>query len=272
MEKRLSLIITNKWILGSILLDMQMRLALVVVGVFLTMVSIPGYYLSPHFLIDAEHSFIGSMSGGNMNTAYMLRQMGYPSLHQLIPILQYSILGIGVVGIGMTSFGFIAKKIPKSVSVKLVTEQPLEELRLVGPSQSSETKGSKLEKGSNKVMSEAVNDVLGNLETELKEIRTGYEDHKQKIENEKKKLEQREREQLAKIIATGEVLIKKITHDKYGERIKYYIELKNEETGQPADLSSLAQKFIKMKKALDSTDKSYITATEFENMTKYLDE
>ena len=268
----LSVFITNKWILGSVLSGIQMRLALVVVGVFITMFSIPAYYLSPHFLYDAEHSFIGSMSGGNINTVSMLRQMGYPSMHQVIPILQYSLIGVGVVGIGMASFGFVAKKIPKSVSVKLVTDEPLEELHIVGPSRSSETMDSKLNTGSNKVMFEAVNDVLGKLETELKEMRTGYEDHKQKIENEKKKLEQREREQLAKIIATGEVLIKEITPDKFGERIKYYVGLKNEETGQHIDLSLLAQKFAKMKKTLDFTDKNYITTSEFEKMKRFLDE
>ncbi|MGI0073811.1 MAG: hypothetical protein ACREA3_08365 [Nitrosotalea sp.] len=57
------------------------------------MISIPAYYYSPPYLSAATHSFIGSMSGGNMNTASMLRQMGYPSMHQVISILQYSLIG-----------------------------------------------------------------------------------------------------------------------------------------------------------------------------------
>ncbi len=102
-------------------------------------------------------------------------------------------------------------------------------------------------------------------------MKSGYEDHKQKIETEKKKLENRQREKLAKIIATGEVLIKEIPPDTFEERIKYYVELKNAETGQPVDLSLLAEKFAKMKQKMDSTDKNY-TASEFESMKRFLDE
>ncbi|HZS74153.1 MAG TPA: hypothetical protein VFA69_06585, partial [Candidatus Nitrosotalea sp.] len=91
------------------------------------------------------------------------------------------------------------------------------------------------------------------------------------IENEKKKLEQKQREKLAKIIATGEVLIKEITPDKFEERIEHYVELKNAETGQLVDLSLLAEKFAKMKKKMDSTDANY-TPSEFESMKRFLDE
>jgi hypothetical protein len=225
-----------------------MRLILVIAGMMLAIISIPAYYYLPHVLSDVTHSFIGSMSGGNINAASMLRQMGYPSMHQVLAMLQYSLIGLEVAGVGLVMFGLVAKKSPKTISVKLVTDEPLEELHI-----GSQSRGSKSMKGapnveSNKVMVEAVTDVLGKLETELKDMKTGYEDHKQKIENEKKKLEQRQREQLAKIIATGEVLIKEITPDKFEERIKYYVGLKNEETGQPIDLSLLAEKFAKMKK------------------------
>ncbi|MGI0073810.1 MAG: hypothetical protein ACREA3_08360 [Nitrosotalea sp.] len=179
---------------------------------------------------------------------------------------------MAVAGIGIAMFGLVAKNIPKSISVKLVTDEPFEELHIRGQSRGSKTMKGMPNTENDKVMFEAVNDVLGKLETELKDMKTGYEDHKQKIENEKKKLEQRQREQLAKIIATGEVLIKEITPDKLGERIKHYVELKNEETGQPVDLSLLAEKFAKMKKTMDSTDRSYITPSEFENMKRFLDE
>ncbi len=250
-----------------------MRMELVAIGIFLTIVSIPAYYYSPHFLSDATHSFIGSMSGGSMNTASMLRQMGYPSMHQVISILQYSLIGLEVVGVGLVMFGFVAKKVPKSIPVKLVTDEPIEEVHVGGQSRGSKTtKSSQPNPGNDKIMFEAVNDVLGKLDTELKEMKTGYEDHKQKIENEKKKLEQRQREQLAKIIATGEVLIKEITPDQFGERIKYYVDLKNKETGQPVDLSLLAEKFAKMKQSRDITDMADITPSDFKNMKRFLDE
>lgn len=249
-----------------------MRLILVITGIVLAMFSIPAYYYLPHILSDMIHSFVGSMSGGSINGASMLRQMGYPSMHQVLSILQYSLIGLEIAGVGLMMFGLVAKKAPKSISVKLVTDEPFAELHIGGQSRGSKTMKRAPNIEQDKVMFEAVNDVLGKLETELKDMKTGYEDHKQKIENEKKKLEQRQREQLAKIIATGEVLIKEIKPDRFEERIRYYVELKNEETGQPVDLSLLAEKFAKMKKTLDSTDKSYISPREFENMKRFLDE
>jgi uncharacterized membrane protein len=57
-----------------------------------------------------------------MNTSSILHQMGYPSMSAVIPIIQYSVIGMAVAGIGFVLFGFVAKKIPKKVAVKLVTE------------------------------------------------------------------------------------------------------------------------------------------------------
>ncbi len=84
-------------------------------------------------------------------------------------------------------------------------------------------------------------------------------------------METRQREQLAKIIATGEVLIKEIAPNEFEERIIHYVGLKNAETGQLVDLSLLAEKFAKMKQKMDATDKNY-TPSEFESMKRFLDE
>lgn len=192
-------------------------------------------------------------------------------MHQVIFILQYLIIGLGVAGVGLMIFGVVAKKAPKAISVKLVTDESFKELHIGGQSLGAKTTKNPPNIEPSKVMFDSVNDVLGKLENELKDMKTGYEDHKQKIESEKKKLEQRQREKLAKIIATGEVLIKEITPDKFEERIVYYVELKNEETGQLVDLSLLAEKFAKMKQKMDSTDKNY-TPSEFESMKRFLDE
>ena len=248
-----------------------MRLVLVIAGMLLTIISIPTHSYLPPALTAATHSFIGSMSLGNMNSVSMLRQMGYPSMHQVLFILQYLIIGMGVAGVGLMIFGLIVKKASKAISVKLVTDESFKELHIGGQSLGSKTMKNASNPEQAKVMFESVNDVLGKLENELKDMKMGYEDHKQKIESEKKKLEQRQREQLAKIIATGEVLIKEITQDKFEERIKHYVELKNAETGQLVDLSLLAEKFSKMKQKMDSTDKNY-TPSEFENMKRFLDE
>lgn len=247
-----------------------MRLVLVIAGMLLTIISIPLHSYLPPVLTNAMHSFISSMSIGNMNSVSMLRQMGYPSMHQVIFVLQYMIIGMGVAGAGLMLFGVMAKKAPKAISVKLVTDEPLKELHIGGQSLGSKATKSTPSPEQAKIF-DSVNDVLGKLEGELKDMKMGYEDHKQKIESEKKKLEQRQREKLAKIIATGEVLIKEITPDRFEERIEHYVELKNTETGQLVDLSLLAEKFAKMKKKMDSADATY-TPSEFESMKRFLDE
>ncbi|MDR3781972.1 MAG: hypothetical protein P4K92_01490 [Candidatus Nitrosotalea sp.] len=248
-----------------------MRLILVIAGMLLTIISIPMYSYLPPAMSGVIHSFVGSMSLGNVNSVSMLRQMGYPPMHQVLFVLQYLIIGMGVAGVGLSMFGLIAKKASKTISVKLVTDESFKELHIGGQSVGSKTMKSTPNAEHAKVMFDSVNDVLGKLETELKDMKTGYEDHKQKIENEKKKLEQRQREKLAKIIATGEVLIKEITPDRFEERIQHYVELKNAETGQSVDLSLLAEKFAKMKQKMDSTDKNY-TPSDFESMKRFLDD
>ena len=247
-------------------------MSLVISGIFLTLVSIPAYYYLPHMLTDMAHSFIGTMSNGNVNSVSMLRQMGYPSMHQVLPILGYLLIGVAVAGIGMIVFGLVAKKALKAISVKLVTDESFKELHIGRQSVGQRPMTGASPPPEHAQVMNTVNDVLGKLETELKDMKSGYEDHKQKIENEKKKLEQKQRERLARIIATGEVLIKEITPDKFEERMGYYVELKNTENGQPVDLSLLAEKFAKMKQKMDSTDRSFDAPDNFESMKRFLDE
>ena len=235
-----------------------MRLELVIIGIFLVMVSIPSYYYAPSYLTASVHSFVGSMTGGNMNSASMLHQMGYPSLHQVMPIFQYSLVGLAVAGLGMIAFGMVAKKTPKFRHVKLVTSEPFEELRIESPS--LDTKAKKDQQsgtGNEKETVGVVNDVLTKLETELKQMKMGYEDHRQQIESERIELEQKERERLAKIISAGEILTKEVAPDRFHDRVKHYVELKNEITGKPVDLSLLAAKFNKMRKTIGSNDELF---------------
>jgi len=234
-----------------------MRLELVIIGIFLVMVSIPSYYYAPAYLTASVHSFIGSMSGGNMNTASMLRQMGYPSLHQVMPIFQYSLVGLAVAGLGMMAFGMMAKKTSKFRSVKVVTNEPFEELRIESQSFGSKAKKEQSNAGNEKETAGAVTDVLTKLETELKQMKMGYEDHRQQIESDRMELEQKERERLAKIISAGEVMTKEIAPDRFHDRVKHYVELKNEITGKPVDLSLLAAKFNKMRKTMGSNDELF---------------
>lgn len=103
-----------------------MRIGLVMIGACLVIISIPGYLDTPSMMSQMIHSFTSSMTGSIPGTTggSMLHQMGYPSRTVIIPLIQYSFVGLALVGIGFAAFGAVAKKIPKQVTVKLVTEEP----------------------------------------------------------------------------------------------------------------------------------------------------
>ena len=250
-----------------------MRFGWTIGGIILAIISIISYFYAPNFLSQAARNFVSSMTGGNaMSSVSMLHQMGYPHLSVVIAATEYLLIGLIFTGICFTTFGMMAKKISKPMVVKVVAEEQFVESRSDSKQKSSKkTKTAQTNSDNEQVSFEVVNDVLTKLETQLKDIKTGYENHKQTIEDEKKNLEQKERERMAKIIATGEVLIKEITPDKFEERVKYYIGLKNDETDQPIDLSLLAEKFEKMKKVLDSRGTSDLTSSEFDSFRRFLE-
>ena len=250
-----------------------MRTGWAVGGIVLATISIISYFYAPSFLSQTAHNFVSSMTGGNsLSSVSMLHQMGYPHLSVVIAASQYLLIGLTFTGICFTAFGIMAKKISKPMVVKMVAEEQFIESQSDSKQKNSKkTKTTQANSGNEQVAFEVVNDVLTKLETQLNDIKTGYENHKQTIEDEKKNLEQKERERMAKIIATGEVLIKEITPDKFEERVKYYIGLKNDETDQPIDLSLLAEKFEKMKKMLDSRGTSDLTSSEFDSFRKFLE-
>lgn len=249
-----------------------MRFGWVIGGTALAIFSILAYYSSPTYITQAARNFVSSMTMGNsLNSVEMLHQMGYPHLSVVIAATQYLLIGTAWTGFGLLAYGLVAKKKSKPVVVKLVGEQTSNELQ-ASPSVSSKTsKMSGPNQDEEQVASEVVTNVLTKLENQLNDIKKGYENHKQMIEAEKKTLEQKERERMAKIITTGEVLIKEITPDKFEERVRYYVGLKNEETGQPIDLSLLAEKFEKMKKIFDAKGSSDITSSEFDSFRRFLD-
>ena len=80
------------------------------------------------------HSFMSSMTGTSVpgtSGGSILKQMGYPSRTVVIPLIQYSFAGMGVVGIGFVAFGAIAKKVKKQFEVKLVAEKQQETVKEV---------------------------------------------------------------------------------------------------------------------------------------------
>ena len=248
-----------------------MRLGWVIGGAVLAILSIPAYYYSPAYISQSAHSFVVSMAGSNAaSSSSMLHQMGYPHLSVVISAIQYLLIGAVWTGIGLVAYGLAAKKKPKPMVVKLVGEQPPNEQDHGTPKENSKPPKA-TGPASEQAPSEVVNDVLTKLESQLTDIKKGYENHKQMIENEKRGLEQKERERMARIISTGEVLIKEITPDKFEERVRHYIGLKNEDTGQPIDLSLLAEKFEKMKKMFDSKGKNDLSPGEFDSFRRFLD-
>ena len=103
-----------------------MRIIPLLIGICLVIVSIPGYLDTPALMSQMIHSFMSSMTGTSIpgtSGGSMLKQMGYPSRTVVIPLIQYSFVGMGVAGIGFVAFGAMAKKVKKQFEVKLVAEE-----------------------------------------------------------------------------------------------------------------------------------------------------
>jgi dsDNA-specific endonuclease/ATPase MutS2 len=83
------------------------------------------------------------------------------------------------------------------------------------------------------------------IEKENIENKKALEAIKKEREDEKAKIAQAKREEMATIIANGEIITKEYPEDKINERKKFWTELKGED-GQLKDISLLAEKFQKM--------------------------
>lgn len=102
-----------------------MRIKPLIIGLFLVLISVPGYLDTPALMSQMIHSFMSSFSGSIPGTSggSMLHQMGYPSRSVIIPIIQYSFVGLAFTGVCFVIFGAVAKNISKQVTVKLVAEE-----------------------------------------------------------------------------------------------------------------------------------------------------
>ena len=86
-----------------------MRKGIIIIGVVLIIFTVPGYTISPD-LITKE---MNVLTGGNADThltSAMLAQMGIPPIDEMIKVTQYSIIGLGIVGIGCIFMGAFSKK------------------------------------------------------------------------------------------------------------------------------------------------------------------
>jgi putative oligomerization/nucleic acid binding protein len=102
-----------------------MRIRPIIIGLFLVLISVPGYLDTPTLMSQMVHYMMGSMTGGHIPGAEggsILRQMGYPSRSTVVPLIQYSFVGLALTGLGFMFFGAIAKKISSQVTVNLVSK------------------------------------------------------------------------------------------------------------------------------------------------------
>lgn len=103
-----------------------MRIKPLIIGLCLVLISVPGYLDTPALMSQMIHSFMSSMTGSSIpgaGSGSILKQMGYPSRTVVIPLIQYSFVGLCAVGIGFVAFGAIAKKVKKQFEMKLVAEE-----------------------------------------------------------------------------------------------------------------------------------------------------
>ena len=99
-----------------------MKLKLTIIGLVIAIFSVIGYVYTPIAISQMIHSMIGmtgsSSSSSPINTSSMLHSMGYPSRTLVIPVLQYSFVGLGIIGIVLIGYGFVSKNYKKQFVVE----------------------------------------------------------------------------------------------------------------------------------------------------------
>lgn len=107
----------------------------------------PGYVISPG-LITSE---INNLTGGNTDdnlTSSILSQMGIPPINEMVKIIQYSFVGLGLAGIGGIIVGMISKKSnPQFVTPKTESVHHKEHEEIKGKSTALNTLQERLAKG-----------------------------------------------------------------------------------------------------------------------------
>jgi uncharacterized membrane protein len=100
-----------------------MRIRSVIIGLVLVLISVPGYLDTPTLMSQMVHYMMGAMTGSipGAGSGSILKQMGYPSRSTVVPLIQYSFVGLALAGLGFMGFGAIAKKITSQVTVNLAT-------------------------------------------------------------------------------------------------------------------------------------------------------
>ena len=105
-----------------------MNMKLVIIGIVLATLSTILYVKTPSLISQMVHSMMsmtGSSGSSSLNTAGMLHAMGYPSRTVVIPIMQSSFIGLGIMGIIMTVYGIAANKYKRQFVAESSPDQEL---------------------------------------------------------------------------------------------------------------------------------------------------
>ncbi len=104
-----------------------MKLKLVIIGIVIATSSAILYVKTPSLISQMVHSMMvmagPSTSSSSFNTSSMLHAMGYPSRTVVIPIIQSSFIGFGIMGLIMTIYGMAAKKYKRQFVAKSSPDQ-----------------------------------------------------------------------------------------------------------------------------------------------------
>ena len=81
--------------------------------------------MSPGYITETVDKLTGGNASHSMTSSF-LSQMGIPSVEEMIEIAHYSLLGIGVAGVGLTIFGAIIKNTKKEIFMQSIEEESLD--------------------------------------------------------------------------------------------------------------------------------------------------
>ena len=92
-----------------------MRPKVILTGVVVFAMTVIGYEYVPKLVTRAMNKFTGGAGDQHLMRS-MMAQMGIPPLETLVPLTQYTMIAIGLIGMGVMVYGMISVSRPKSIS------------------------------------------------------------------------------------------------------------------------------------------------------------
>ncbi|MEO9276339.1 MAG: hypothetical protein ABI340_00965 [Nitrososphaera sp.] len=92
-----------------------MRPKVILAGVVVFTMAVIGYEYVPKLVTRAMNKFTGGAGDQHLMRS-MMAQMGIPPLETLVPLTQYTMIAIGLTGMGVMVYGMLSMKKTKSIS------------------------------------------------------------------------------------------------------------------------------------------------------------